>query len=64
MYTITIQNKKANLFRHFQYTKTKSYVKYFFDKMILLRKAVFIQENSTNRTHRTKFYNTIKYKII
>jgi hypothetical protein len=43
MYTITIQNKKANLFGHFQYTKTKSYVKSFFDKMILLRKAVFIQ---------------------
>ena len=43
MYTITIQNKNANLFGHFQYTKTKSYVKSFFDKMILLRKAVFIQ---------------------
>lgn len=32
MYTITIQNKKANLFGQIQYTKTESYVKPFFDK--------------------------------
>lgn len=43
MYTITIQNKKANFFGQIQYTKTEPYVKSFFDKNILLRKAVFIQ---------------------
>ena len=43
MYTITIQNKKANFFGQIQYTKTEFYVKSFFDKIILLRKAVFIQ---------------------
>lgn len=43
MYTITIQNKNANLFGHFQYTKTKFIVKSFFDKSNLLWKTVFIQ---------------------
>mgnify|MGYP007070214543 FL=1 len=42
MYTITIQNKKANLFGQIQYTKTESIVESFFDKSVLLLKAVFI----------------------